>query len=480
MRRAVDRPAMLVGLLVTCGASGGGGIASFIGLLAGCSSASSAPGAGTTGPDGGPPEQVARVDVARDAVSGIAPGDVDVAVAANNAFAVDLYGRLEADAGTGNLLVSPISASLALTMAYAGAVGQTATEMATALHFGPDAGSSIFDGQNALDQTLTGRGAAAVASVVQNNAQAGAQDGVDAAAPSPSDYELQVVNSVWGEKTYTWSTPFLTIMAKSYGAGVYLEDFINQPDEARQAINAWVGAETDDKIENLLPAGAIDTTTRMVLVNAIHLKFPWANPFDPSATQVGFFTRADGTTVSPSFMNDTLTVPYKDDGQAQIVGLPLSGGDLSVVIALPHEGTSLQAYESALSTGSAALAQPSSTSDITLSIPKVTFTSPTFSLKPALQAMGMQVAFTPAANFTGMYAGGGLYVFDVLQKTTIDMQETGVEAAAATAVLIGTLAAEIPSAQVIVNRPYLVAIIDIPTGAILFLGQVEDPTAGGT
>ena len=130
------------------------------------------------------------------------------------------------------------------------------------------------------------------------------------------------MNSVWGEKTYTWSTPFLTIMAKSYGAGVYLEDFINQPDEARQAINAWVGAETDDKIENLLPAGTIDPTTRMVLVNAIHLKFPWANPFDPSATQVGSFTRADGTTVSPSFMNDTLTVPYKDDGQAQIVGLP--------------------------------------------------------------------------------------------------------------------------------------------------------------
>jgi serpin B len=478
MRRAVDLPAMLVALVVTCGASGGGGIASFIALLAGCNSASSAPGAGAgpTGPDGGPSERVARVDIARDPVSGLAPSDVDVAVAANNAFAVDLYGRLEADAGTGNLLVSPISASLALTMAYAGAVGQTATEMAAALHFGPDAGSSIFDGQNALDQTLTGRGAAALASVVQNNAQAG----VDAAAPSPSDYELQVVNSVWGEKTYTWSTPFLTIMAKSYGAGVYLEDFINQPDEARQAINAWVGAETDDKIENLLPEGAIDPMTRMVLVNAIHLKFPWANPFDPSTTQVGSFTRADGTTVSPSFMNDTLRVPYTDDGQAQIVGLPLSGGDLSVVIALPHEGTRLQAYESALSTGSAALAQPSSTSDITLSIPKVTFTSPTFSLKPALQAMGMEVAFTPAANFTGMYTGGGLYLFDVLQKTTIAMQETGVEAAAATAVLIEALAAESPSASVIVNRPYLVAIIDVPTGAILFLGQVEDPTAGGT
>ena len=365
-------------------------------------------------------------------------------------------------------------------MAYAGAVGQTATAMATALHFGPDAGSSIFDGQNALDQTLTGRGAAALASVIQNNAQAGAQIGVDAAAPSPSDYELQIVNSVWGEKTYTWSTPFLTIMAKSYGAGVYLENFINQPDEARQAINAWVSSQTADKINELLPEGSIDMATRMVLVNAIHLKLPWANPFDPSSTQAGSFTRADGTVVSPSFMNKTLTTPYADDGYAQIVGLPLSGGDLSVVIALPHEGTTLQAYESALSTGSAALAQPGSTSDITLSIPKVTFTSPTFSLRPALEAMGMQVAFTPSADFTGMYPGGGLYVSDVLQETTIAMQETGVEAAAATAVLIGTFLAETPTASVIVNRPYLVAIVDVPTGAILFLGQIEDPTAGGT
>jgi serpin B len=450
-------------------------LAAFLVLPAGCGSASNSPQG-----DGGPIEAVARVDVARDPLAGIAPGDVDAAVAANNAFAVDLYARLEADAGTENALVSPISASLALTMAYAGAVGQTATEMAAALHFGTDVGSSIFDGQNALDQTLTGRGAAALASVVQNNAQVGSQIGIDAAGPSPSDYELQIVNSVWGEKTYTWSTPFLTIMAKSYGAGVYLEDFINQPDQARQAINAWVSSQTADKINELLPEGSIDTLTRMVLVNAIHLKLPWANPFDPSSTQSGSFTRADGTTVSPSFMNNTLTVPYTDDGRAQIVGLPLSGGNLSVVIALPHEGTSLQAYESALSTGSSALAQPRSTSDITLSIPKVTFTSPTFSLKPALQAMGMQVAFTPSADFTGMYAGGGLYVFDVLQETTIAMQETGVEAAAATAVVLGTLAAEIPTASVIVNRPYLVAIVDVPTGAILFLGQVEDPTAGGT
>jgi serpin B len=450
-------------------------LVALIAWAAACTSGSTANSA-----DGGPTEQVAQVSVSRDPASGISTAALDAAVAANNAFAFDLYERLEGDAGTGaasNLLTSPISASLALTMAYAGAVGQTATEMATALHFDADAGTSIFDGQNALDQALAMRGSAALAAVVAQNANA-AMDGVDAAAPSPSDYELQVVNSVWGEKTYPWAKPYLTTLAKSYGAGVYLEDFINQIDQTRQAINAWVSAETDDKISDLLVA--LDPSTRMVLVNAVHLKFPWAYPFDPSANTSAAFTRADGTTVTATFMNQTLSVPYVDDGQAQIAALPLTlpGGDVSVVIALPHEGTSLATYESVLGTNAAGLTQPQSSAQIALSIPKVTFTSATFSLKPALQSMGMKLAFTPSADFTAICANP-LFIEDVLQKTTISMQETGVEAAAATAVLFTTLSAMPTSATMVVNRPYLVAIVDRPTGAILFLGHISDPSATG-
>jgi serpin B len=441
----------------------------FLACLAGCSTASSSPTA-----DGGPTEQIARLDIARDPASAIPSGDIDAAVAANNAFAVDLYTRLEADASTQNMLTSPISAALALTMAYAGAAGQTASEMATALHFAPDASASIFNGQNALDQALAGRGAAALASVVQNNAQAA----ITTTAPSASDYELQVVNSVWGEKTFSWSTPYLTTLAKSYGAGVYLVDFIHELDQSRQAINTWVSDETNGKIENLLPS--LDPSTVMVLVNAIHLKLPWANPFDLSATVPGTFTRADGTTVSASFMSQQLNVPYADNGHAEIVALPLAGRQLSVVIVLPHQGTSLQEYESGLATNTTSLAQPKSYGYINLSIPKITFTTPTFSLKPALQAMGMNVTFTPSADFSGMVSGGlndGLYVYDVLQKATIAMQETGVEAAAATAVIFSPTAAETPIATMSVNRPYLVAIVDVPTGAILFLGHIDDPTA---
>ena len=416
--------------------------------------------------------------------SAVAQSALPGAVAANNAFALDLYTQLlseQGDAGASNVLTSPISASLALTMTYAGAVGQTATGMASALHFGA-AASSIFDGQNALSQALASRASAAFSNAQQLASEA------DEQAPSQSDYDLTVVNSVWGEQTYPWAAPFLNILAQSYGTGVYLQDFINQFDQARLNINAWVSSETSDKINNLLPEGSLDSTTRMVLVNAIHLKLPWELAFAVSATATDTFTKADGTTVSPSFMNQTLTVPYVDDGQAQVVGLPLTGGQVSVLIALPHADVGLATYEANLTAGSAALVQPATQSYVRLSLPKATFTSPTFSLKIALQAMGMSQAFDKdLADFSGMCAslpdGGRLYISDVLQKAMVAMQETGVEAAAATAVIMNRTAAtiQLPTpTPMVVNRPYLVAIVDVPTGAILFLGHIEDPTAAGS
>ena len=395
---------------------------------------------------------------------------------ANNAFAFDLYGHvLSAQTAPGNLLTSPISASLALTMAYAGAQGTTATQMASALHFGGAAGF-IFDGQNGLSQALAARAASSLTAAQENV-------GTTQPAPSASDYVLQVVNSVWGEQTYPWAQPFLTTLAKSYGTGVYLEDFINQWDPARLAINAWVSTQTDDKIENLLPSTALNDTTRMVLVNAIHVKLPWQNQFQATATQSATFTRADATTVSTPFMNQTQELPYVDDGKAQIVALPLGDGEVSVVFALPH-GTSPRTRR-----GSRRWRSRKHRPTSELSLPKFTFTSPSFSLAQALQQMGMVQAFDPtAAQFQGMCPnppdGKSLYVGDVLQKAMMAVQETGVEAAAATAVIMagGGVAGPAPTiVPVTFDRPFVTAIVDGPTGAILFLGHIEDPTdAGGS
>lgn len=434
-------------------------------------------------PTSSPEPSIAQASLPRTAPGAISADSLSVAVTANNALASDLYAHVLVNAPPGNLLTSPISASLALTMAYAGAVGSTATEMAQALHFDPSIGSAIFDGQNALSQALSARGASALARA-QQNAQYGNQP-----APLASDYDLDIVNSVWGEKTYTWEPPFLAILAQSYGTGVYQEDFMHAWDAARLAINDWVSSETKDKINDLLPEGSLDTNTRMVLVNALHLKFPWASTFEPANTMSGTFTRTDGTTVTASLMNQTASFPYVDDGQAQIVALPLSNGDLSLLVALPHAGVDLATYEASLSASSAALSVPSTSALVALSLPKADFTTQSLSLAKPLIGMGMKSAFDPnTADFSGLCAhppdGATLYVADVLQKAMISMQETGVEAAAATAVIVaGATSTELqpPSpVPMVVDRPYLVALVDGPTGAVLMLGHIADPTDAGS
>ncbi len=447
--------------------------------LTSCSGPASDQTAGSVGP-----ARIVQADVARDAASAVPASALSAAVAANNAFALDLFAHEQADGdlGTGNVLTSPISASLALTMTYAGANGQTATEMASALHLGAAADGSIFAGQNALSQGLNDRGAAALTQA-QANAKA-----TQAPAPSADDYQLQMVNSVWGQSTYTWQQPFLQILAKNYGTGVYQEDFADDFEPARLTINGWVSQETNDKITDLLPEGSLDKYTRMVLVNAIHLKFPWQTAFDPAATVSGAFTRADSTTVTANFMNLTHSFGYVDDGQAQIAALPMYNGELAVVIALPHEGVDLASYEATLTSTAAPVVLPETSALLALSLPKTDFTSPSFSLKRALSAMGMNLAFTMTqADLSGLCAqppdGDTLYVADVLQKATLSLQETGGEAAAATAVIVGgdlSIAAnpETPTPMT-VNRPYLVEIVDVPTGAVLMLGHVQDPTDAG-
>jgi serpin B len=461
-------------------------LASFGG--AACSSASNgepaspvdsgSPDAAGPSVDGAPSETIVRASEGR---APAVASDVATAVDANNAFAIDLYGKASPSANGKNFLTSPISATLALTMTYAGAQGTTATQMAEVLHI-PSSGPSIFAAQNALSQALDGRAASALAADMQSAMGSGQT------APSPSDYQVQVVNSVWGQKGYPWASPFLTILAESYGTGVYVEDFETNAASAESAINQWVSTETAGKINPLLPPGVVDASTRMVLVNAIHLKLPWASGFDTNATMPATFTRGDATTVQADFMNQEYSdggpgVGYEETAAAQLVAVPLAGGQLSVVFALPKGD--LATFTASLTKDS--FAGTSGVSDLILSVPKFSFTSSTFSLATPLQALGMTQAFDPvAADFKGICAktpdGQNLYISDVLQKATLDVAEHGVEAAAATAVLISTGAAAradaAPPISVTLDHPFVVSIVDA-SGAILFLGQIDDPTSSG-
>jgi serpin B len=441
--------------------------------------ASSAVDSATPRTDAGPSSGATldKASVQRDTA---VAADVATAVDANNAFAIALYGQVSPTFSGGNGLTSPISASLALTMTYAGAQGTTATQMANVLHI-PSRSPSIFDAQNALTQALAGRAAAAYAADEKTASEGGAK------APSQSDYALQVVNSVWGQKGDPWAPNFLTILAKSYGTGVYVLDIDSNPSSAEDAINSWVSTETAGKINPLLGPNAVNDLTQMVLVNAIHVKLPWQSPFDTSQTAPGAFTRGDGTKVQPDFMNQTfgpddgVSIGYAATADGQFLSLPLSDNQLSVVFALPTKD--LSTLTSALTPDSFNV--PSTGATVILKLPKFSFTGPTFSLKAPLQALGMTEAFQSDADFNGMVTSplpGGLFIGDVFQKAMLDVAENGVEAAAATAVIMQTGAAETDAGTPITltfDKPFVVSIVD-SSGAILFLGQIDDPTASGS
>jgi serpin B len=449
--------------------------------LAACGGNSDSPQSPGTGGSGGQTESptIARSNLDRDPASSVSTDTVAAVVDADNAFAFDLYGKVRATAAADNAVMSPLSVSLALGMTWAGARNQTADEMAKTLHFDAP-GLDAHAGHNALSQVLESRAADALAAAQQK-----AQD-AHAAEPSPDDFRLHIVNSVWGDGSYTWEQPFLDILARNYGTGVYLADFIHQFEAERLRINAWVSTETKDKIKDLLPSGSIDDSTRMVLVNALHLKMPWESPFEKSFTKAGEFTRGDGTTVSVDFMSQRTDLAYYEDATAQIVSLPLVGRKLSVTVVLPKGA--LADYEAGLTAATWKSAwQGRQVVPVALELPKFSFTSASIKLKDIFEELGTHQAFDPgAADFYGMCSqppqGERLFIGEIMHKAMMAVDENGVEAAAATAVVMNAVSAPNPPQPVVMNvdRPFVVAIVDEPTGAVLFLGHIQDPTNKGS
>lgn len=421
---------------------------------------------------GGDAREVARSHLEREPASNVPEAAVQSIVLANNAFAFDLYGQIRNEYEGKNLVFSPLSISLALSMTYAGAQNTTAAEMAGALNLD---GPSPHAGQNALSQMLGARAGEALAVATEEAKASGAEP------PSADDFRFHIVNSIWGEKSYSWEEPFLDTLAQNYGAGVYLADYRGNPEAERLRINAWVSEETRDKIKDLLPPDIIDTMTRMVLVNALHLKLPWATPFFEAATAKGEFTKADGTEIAADFMSRAAHYRYYEDESVQLVSIPLVGDELSVSVALPKE--SLSAFVASLDHAAwEGMWEQRRPEYISLKLPKFSFTTDSIELRNAFEALGMRDAFDPnTADFYGMCAdppnGERLFVSEILHKAMMAIDEKGVEAAAATAVVMDVGSAPDPAKPVAmtVDRPFLIAIVDEPTKALVFLGTIDDP-----
>jgi serpin B len=406
---------------------------------------------------GSAPDIVTAMSVVQRIANPQVPAADSTTLASDNAaFAFAAYQQLIAT--NTNLVFSPASISIALAMTYAGAATTTATEMASALHFTlPPA--QLHPAFNALDQTLASRGQGFLGG-----------DG--------GPMQVDITNAVWAEQTYTFKTDFLNTLAESYGAGVNLLDFINAPDPSRLTINAWVAGQTNDKIQNLLPSGSITSSTELVLTDAVYFNAAWNTKFDPTDTHDGPFTRLDGSSVTVSFMNAYLpSLPATKGTNFVAASLPYADTRLSLVVVVPNPGQFSQVESSLNATALGTLVAGLVSQTVSLTLPRFKVETGT-SLVTLLQALGMTSAFIPGvADFSGMDGTHNLYISDVLHKAFIDVAENGTEAAAATAVVISTLAIAAPTGLLVdATRPFIYFLYDQPTGAILFMGRVQDPS----
>ncbi len=370
----------------------------------------------------------------------------------NSAFALDLYQALKS--ADGNFFYSPYSISEALAMTWGGARTDTEKQMADTLHFDLPQ-DRLHPAFNSLDLELAKRGE-----------KAQGQDG--------EGFRLNVVNAIWGQKDFTFSQSYLDLLAQNYGAGLRLADFINASEPSRQTINQWVSDQTEGKIKDLIPKGAINDLTRMVLTNAIYFNAAWRSPFNKTATADGEFHTLTGNAVTVPFMKQSATFGYAEGENFQAVEIPYDGNELSMVILLP-ESEKFNAFESTLDSQRVNdIIGSIKYQTVVLTMPKFNFES-SFGLKKTLSEMGMPVAFSPNADFSGIDGKKDLLIQDVVHKSFISVDEAGTEAAAATGVIVGTTGMPVSPAECTLDHPFIFLIRDISTGTVLFVGRVSNP-----
>jgi len=398
--------------------------------------------------------EVLKSDKERITSPNVSTSEQALLVEGNSAFALELYQALKEEEG--NLFYSPYSISLALAMTYAGASGETAQQMADTLHFLLEQ-ERLHPAFNWLDAELARRGEGA--------------EGKDG-----EGFRLNIVNAIWGQKDYEFLSDFLDVLAENYGAELRILDFMTETEKSRLTINDWVSDQTEGRIEDLIPQGAIDEWTRLVLTNAIYFNAAWAYPFNGNITADGPFYLLDGGQVSVPMMKQTESFGYTEGEGYQAVELLYDGGELSMVILLPEAGN-FQAFEEGLQAQQICdVISGLQPTEVALTMPKFEFDSE-FSLKDTLAGMGMPIAFSSDADFSGMTGNPELFISDVVHKAFVAVDEAGTEAAAATAVIMKLTAVPEPPVEVTMDRPFIFLIRDIETGAILFVGRVMNPGA---
>lgn len=381
-------------------------------------------------------------------------GDQTEAVKGSNAFAIDLYGRLSAQPG--NLFFSPESISTAFAMTYAGAHGQTATEMARVFHYTlpPErlhpAIGALLAGMN---------------------------------APHPG-YALSVTDALWAQQDEKFLPAYVKLVQTNYGAGFHPVDFKSAPDSVRATINQWVAKQTNDKIRNLLGPGTVTPLSRLILTNAIYFKAAWADQFSKNLTENQDFHLSASKTIQAPTMHNSGGYYYLKGPSFQALAMPYEKGEISMLILLPDSVDGLPALERSLTAGNLEkwTTALSYAHEVVVSLPSFKITQQ-FELSSTLEGLGMKTAFDAnSADFSGMTGDKSLVISAAIHKAYIDLDENGTEAAAATAVVMAMATAmqqrtpPPPPIYFTADHPFLFLIRDNASGAVLFMGRITDPT----
>ncbi len=370
----------------------------------------------------------------------------------SNAFGFAIYGQ--ARGADGNLAISPASITLAFEMVFGGARGETAAEMARTMGLVGDADAVHEAAGRVLARWND---------------------------PNREDYELRVVDRLFGEQSARFEQDYLTLTRTTYAAPFEGVDFHGAPNEQREHINEWVAQQTRERITDLLPPTSITADTGLVLVNAVYFLGAWAEPFDSALTRDERFTLADGSTIEVPLMRQTENLKHAHRGDVTVVELPYRGDELVMTLIIPDSATGLPAIEGQLSGDQferwvGLLSQDR----VRLVMPRFEM-STRMTLSTALKALGMRLAFDDgAADFFGIGRPADpderLYVSEAYHQVFVKVDEEGTEAAAATAVTMGFGGGRpAEPIEIRADRPFLFAIREPSSGTILFMGRVVDP-----
>jgi serpin B len=380
----------------------------------------------------------------------VSDSNMDALVDGNSEFAFDLYQNIIS--GTdGNTFFSPFSISEALAMTYAGARTSTESEMADVLNFTLSQ-DELHPAFNRLDSEV----------------RSGASEGA---------FQMNIANSIWGQRDYSFTRGFLFILGQNYGAGLKLTDFAADPEASRGEINNWVEDQTNDRIKDLIPQGVINEMTRLVLANAIYFNADWVLKFEKESTYDQTFTLLDNSEVTTPLMFQNADYKYSEGDGWQAIEMPYEGDTTSMVVILPQIerfGEIEQNLDYSLLKD---IIDGFQHQEVDLTLPKFEFEA-AFALSDTLKALGMTSAFEYGpADFSGMDGTTDLFISEVLHKAFVKVDEEGTEAAAATAVVMELGMAPAPEEVVEfrADHPFFFLIRDVNNGSILFLGRMLNP-----